>query len=210
MAKRKHKEMRMTIRWVPGHEGVPGNEEADRTAKQAIEEGSSPEKELPAPLRKGLPRGRAAMQRAIQETLKARAEKVWQQSPRYGRMKGIDESMPSKKFAKLAAELPRKKASLLIQLRSGHVPLQAHLHRITRADSPTCQGCGARKETVHHFLMVCPKYMAQRQQMAAEGGRGTLVMARLLSSSKLTRHLFDYIARTKRFEDTFGDIDVTQ
>jgi hypothetical protein len=58
--------------------------------------------------------------------------------------------------------------------------------------------------------MVCPKYMAQRQQMAAEGGRGTLVMARLLSSSKLTRHLFDYIARTKRFEDTFGDIDVTQ
>jgi hypothetical protein len=123
MAKKKHKEMRMTIRWVPGHEGVPGNEEADRAAKQAIEEGSSPNKELPAPLRRGMPRGRTAMQRAIQEALNVRAGKVWRQSPRYGRMKGIDESMPSKKFAKLVAGMTRKKASLLIQLRSGHVPL---------------------------------------------------------------------------------------
>jgi ribonuclease HI len=33
--------LQLTIRWVPGHEGVKGNEEADRLARLAVERGSS-------------------------------------------------------------------------------------------------------------------------------------------------------------------------
>jgi ribonuclease HI len=51
MVRRQHRALRMTIRWVPGHEGVRGNEEADRLVKKAIEKGSSRKAELPAPLR---------------------------------------------------------------------------------------------------------------------------------------------------------------
>ncbi|MDT7543689.1 MAG: hypothetical protein QOE33_3601, partial [Acidobacteriota bacterium] len=53
-----------------------------------------------------------------------------------------------------------------MQLRSGHILLQAHLFRIAWAEAPDCPRCCVRKETVHHFLMVCPAYMAQRQRMA--------------------------------------------
>jgi ribonuclease HI len=56
--KGKHKRLQLTIRWVLGHEGVAGNEEADRLA---IEEGLSDRMELPAPLRSGLPTSKAAL-----------------------------------------------------------------------------------------------------------------------------------------------------
>jgi ribonuclease HI len=207
MVMRKHSGIRMCIRWVPGHEGVPGNEEADRLAKMAITEGSSPRNDLPAPLRKGLPRSRAAAQRALQAGLKVQARRTWQDSPRYNQMKSIDDSMPSRKFLKMVAALPRKKASLLFQLRSGHVPLRAHLFRINRAETAECQQCGAKSETAHHFLMVCPAYATARQRMALEGGRDALRMSALLTDTKLSEHLFRFIARTKRFEETMGDLN---
>jgi ribonuclease HI len=58
MVKRQHRQLQLTIRWVPGHEGVAGNKEADRLAKMAVEKGSSDQKDIPAPLRKGLPQAR--------------------------------------------------------------------------------------------------------------------------------------------------------
>src|ERR1700720_2935178 len=122
--------MRLTLRWVPGHEGVKGNKEADELAKEAVEEGSSDRKDLPAPLRKALPRSKAATWRAARAELDKRARAVWKESPRYLRMAKIDTALPSKGFLKLVESLPRKKASLLFQLRSGHVPLHAHLYRI--------------------------------------------------------------------------------
>jgi ribonuclease HI len=158
MVKRKHPGIRMGIRWVPGHEGVPGNEEADRIAKLAITEGSSPMTDLPAPLRKGLPCSKAAAQRALIAEMKVSAQGIWKGSPRYSVLKDTDASLPSRKYLKLVSGLSCKKASLLFQLRSGHVPLRAHLFRISRADSAECLQCGARRETTHHFLMVCPAY----------------------------------------------------
>jgi hypothetical protein len=166
MMMKKHKGMQLTLRWVLGHEGVAGNEEADQVVKLAIEEGSSLRGGLLALLCKGLPQGKAAARRNLQVTLDAQAHAVWQQSTCFGKMKEIDDSMPLKRYAKLVAELPRKKVSLIMQLRSGHIPLQAHLFRIAWAEAPDCPRCCARKETGHHFLMVCPAYMAQRQSMA--------------------------------------------
>jgi ribonuclease HI len=39
--KKKHSGIRLEIKWVPGHQGVDGNEQADEQAKKAITEGSS-------------------------------------------------------------------------------------------------------------------------------------------------------------------------
>ena len=172
MVRRQFRHISLTIRWVPGHEGVAGNEEADRLAKKAVEEGSSAARRLPAPLRKPIPRSKQAAARAVNDTLKVRARRVWRVSPRRPRMDDIDKTMPSAKFLQLTEGLSRHKASLLIQLRSGHAPLQAHLFRMRKADSATCPGCGRERETVQHYLMICPAYRDQRRRLIAAGGGG--------------------------------------
>ena len=62
-------------------------------------------------------------------------------SPQCACMQRIDKSMPSNKYLKLTEGLTRRQASWLIQLRTGHAPLQAHLHRI--------QGPEGRFTSVH-------------------------------------------------------------
>jgi ribonuclease HI/endonuclease/exonuclease/phosphatase family metal-dependent hydrolase len=192
----------LTIRWVPGHEGVPGNEEADRMAKRAAEEGSSNAARLPAVLRKALPRSKAAAARRIAAVLKSRAKDVWKRSPRFRRMKYIDGSLPSARYLELIKGLSRRKASLMIQLRSGHVPLHDHLFKLTQVDSPMCPGCERARETVHHFLMMCPAYTEQRRRMQAGGRGGARMAGKLLSDPKLTGRLMRFIAETGRFRTT--------
>ncbi|KZT69357.1 hypothetical protein DAEQUDRAFT_644867, partial [Daedalea quercina L-15889] len=94
----------------------------------------------------------------------------------------------------------------LIQLRTGHVPLRAHLHTIQKADSPRCPTCDHPKETVHHFLLDCPTYGLHRARLAFRLGPAAHSIHMLLTHPKAIRHMFRYINDTKRFQDTFGDL----
>jgi len=76
--KKKHSGIWLKIKWVPGHQGVDGNEQADEQAKKAITEGSSKQRELPRYLKKLLPHSKSAMKAAYNEKLKCRAQKIWQ------------------------------------------------------------------------------------------------------------------------------------
>jgi len=53
--KSKHGEAKIKICWVPGHEGVVGNEASDERAKEAARGGGSPPDDLPHFLRSTLP-----------------------------------------------------------------------------------------------------------------------------------------------------------
>src|ERR1700728_4273812 len=64
--------------------------------------------------------------------------------------------MPLKRYRMITNSLPCKQASLLIRLRTGHVPLNKHLFNIKSADSPICPACEDAHETVHHFLLTTP------------------------------------------------------
>ena len=56
------------------------------------------------------------------------------------------------------SRLPRSHRSILSQLRSGHcAKLQSYLHRIDKADLPTCPHCKASDETVQH-IFECPSF----------------------------------------------------
>ena len=85
--------------------------------------------------------------------------------------------------------------------------MRAHLFRISRAEAPNCKACNAATESVHHFVMMCPAYASERRKMVHEGGRGTLVLVKLMKEEKMIAHLFRYVARTGRFRDTAGDLD---
>ncbi|KAI0310469.1 hypothetical protein OF83DRAFT_1037246, partial [Amylostereum chailletii] len=138
-------EVRLTIRWVPGHEGVAGNEAVDKEAKKAAQRkedrGENPHLYFPEVILRKLPISRSANRQAYRATLKKQASESFEQrdpvsgetSKRCRCIRAIDPSAPSPKFMKLIKPLTRRQASVLMQLRSGHVPLQQYLYSIKRA-----------------------------------------------------------------------------
>jgi hypothetical protein len=121
-------------------------------------------------------------------------------------LQSIDHTIPSRKFASRIADLPREHGTLIFQLRTGHVALNKYLHRIGKAPSAKCQECNTYEETVHHFLLVCPRFARQRNALSLEIGPRQLHVKYLLSEIKGIKATLKYIARTKRMEQIFGDV----
>jgi ribonuclease HI len=125
----------VTVQWVPGHQGIQGNEDADQAAKQAAGGSSSRARSLPKLLRKPLPTSKAAVKLILSRKLQARALKWRHNSPRYHEASRIDPNMPSKHFLQDIEDLPRPHPSILLQLRTGHAPLNYFLHKIGQVQS---------------------------------------------------------------------------
>lgn len=200
--------MKLTVRWVPGHQDIEGNEEADVEAKSAAHKESSERKHLPAILRKKLPKSASKLKQLRKAEMKRIWKDTWQASKRYRMASKLDPSLPSDRFAQLTAKLPRKHAALLLQLRTGHIPLHYHLHRIGVTPSPLCPACDEQPETVDHYLLRCPAYERHRLALTYELGRTARSIPNLLSNASTIRPLFRYIHATGRFKHTLGIMNV--
>jgi hypothetical protein len=196
------------LTWTPGHEGIEGNERADKAAKSAASGHSSEQKDLPVFLRrKPLPVSVSATKQVLKKKMKARWITEWKTSRRYADANKIDSSLPSDDFLHIIDQLRRSQASLLIQLRTGHIPLNVVLHRIKRSDTPNCPHCpdGVR-ETIHHFLLVCPHYVGARRLLQAKLRREASSIPFLLGTRKGIPHLLRYVSNTQRLKATFGEV----
>jgi hypothetical protein len=208
-SKKKHRNIEIVARWIPSHKDVEGNEEADRQAKRAAKgDANSPSHRLPPELRSPLPHSKSAIQQVMLKDLKAQATNYLRESPQWRKLRHIDLSMPSNRFRKLVDYLPRKHANLLMQLRTGHAPLNKLLYTIKCTDSPVCPACEDAHETVHHFLLSCPAYEHHRRDLFYKLNRGSRSLHTLLSHPKAIKLLFKYIARTGRFKSSLGDMAI--
>ncbi|KAG1806372.1 uncharacterized protein HD556DRAFT_1224218, partial [Suillus plorans] len=200
----------LRIRWTPGHVDIEGNELADVEAKKAAGGHSSAPPVLPNCLRKHrhdgpntiatLPCSKSALKQQYYNQLKKEGQTIMHESPRYPLPKKIDDGVPSNQFQKLVAGLPQRQASLLMQLRMGHAPLNKHLHRIKRAETPLCPAGETCEESVHYFLMSCTTYRTQRDALRRSIPNRAYHICSLLNNNKHISNLFKYIAATKRLE----------
>lgn len=172
--------------WWPAHVGIQGNEDAYEAAKAATVTGE--------PM--SLPLSLAAVEQQINARCKASVSDAPPASV-LTRLRGVHDPTH---ISRALSDLPRHAATAIAQLRAGHTPLAAFLHRITAAESPDCPMCN-QPETTEHFLLLCREYREHRtalreQLRAMKLGCDSHT---LLTNPRAFKPLADYIGATKRF-----------
>ncbi|OSC98668.1 hypothetical protein PYCCODRAFT_1417243 [Trametes coccinea BRFM310] len=121
-------------------------------------------------------------------------------------MAEIDPALPSKHFDELLSPLPRRHANLLLQLRTGHVPLQTYFARIGKTAAATCPTCHEEPESVAHFLLRCSTYTLHRAVHFLPLGHSGRTLRTLLNTEDALRPLFKFINATGRLRRVFGEL----
>jgi hypothetical protein len=150
--------IRIRLQWISGHCDDPGNNAADRLTKGAV--GLHPSHQF----RNLLWRERGT----IRDKIITEWETEWKGSSKGGHLRRIDSGLPSIHTRHLYGSLPRNRAYLLTQLRTGHSWLASHakLHRFREDDKCECDA----RETVVHVLIDCPRLSTLRQKLREEVG----------------------------------------
>jgi ribonuclease HI len=190
------------LQWIPGHCEIPGNDIADLLAKNAAVPGKA------HPLCFLLSRERAH----IRQEINAQWKKEWNESRTGAHLRQIDHTLPAKHTRRLYGSLPRNRAYLLTQLRTGHSWLSTYAKAFRFRDDDLCV-CGER-ESVHHVLFDCPRLGVFRGKLRrklgdafnsmstllggpGEEGRGKIVSA---SRSKTVEAALDFAEASQRFQ----------
>ncbi|KAG8951833.1 hypothetical protein FRC04_005525 [Tulasnella sp. 424] len=206
---RRRPDLYIVLTWLPGHEGIPGNEAADKQAKEATTPPhpdvphSDSDLELPFRTLASLAATREAIKKFFVRPSARTRTGAERTGERHRRARG---QQSSTKTLRLLSSLPRGGCSIIVQLRTGHVALKDYLHRFTKASSGDCITCRGRKETVEHYLLFCTRYINQRMKLRTTLRKiesiktfNPMQLSVLLSDPAAVPHTLRYIQETRRF-----------
>ena len=125
-------------------------------------------------------------------------------SPRYLKIHTINKSTPSDKWLKLVVKSSQAQASLMFQLRSGHIGLNKHLHHIKCANRPDCPSCNdGSVETIQHYLFECHHYHQEQHLIQRSLCHNASNKAYLLANPDASLLLLKYVHTTRWLNQTF-------
>ncbi|CAH2091282.1 unnamed protein product [Euphydryas editha] len=150
----------LKIQWIPSHIGLWGNEEADRLARAAANDGSYVC--IKPTFLEILPKYKHKTHNIFKEYFDERSlEKgIWYKTIQC-------QPPPIPWFAK--SNMRRTLVVTALRLRSGHIPLNKFAYLMKKVDSPNCEVCD-RVEDVQHVLMECVRYKWNRRDLVSRLG----------------------------------------
>jgi ribonuclease HI len=157
---------RVTFHWIVAHSGIPGNEEADRLAKEATgwrRDGGSGPRAPTYPMKPPM----STISRWAKNKAKEQWKREWPASRHGSTLRQLLPRLDNKSI-QLYNGLTKNLSSVLIQMRTGKIRLGAYLYSIRVNDTDVCQ-CGEAPQTVAHVLMDCERFDALRAKTF--GGR---------------------------------------
>lgn len=136
----------IALAWIPGHEGIQGNEKADTLARI----GSNLQVSMKMKIHIG------DITNVIQNENQKDFWEWWKDSIKkkgttYGK---IQFSFPKKAWFNKHPYIDRRHITTIIRMRSGHCLVGEHLYKIGVRDDPNCE-CGM-SENINHLLFECP------------------------------------------------------
>ena len=127
-----------------GHCDIPGNDRADKLARQGTSKTQHDEQVSYA---------------TSKQIVQTKSRKIWHDGwarGNTGRIYYQHQQTPSQTDPII--QLHRAHQTAVFRLRTHHAPLNAHLHRINKEHPAKCVYCPDSDETVEHFLFQCPLY----------------------------------------------------
>lgn len=148
--------------WIPGHQGIVGNEWAHRAAQEMTDVQQQPGRKS------------APQVRELSEALKPLRSAVEADVPKLSAQWGkytyaIDKALPGRHTLRLYGPLTREDAGVLAQARTRHTHLRQYLARVHRIDSAVCE-CGGGVESVKHVILYCPMWAPLRGRLKKATG----------------------------------------
>jgi hypothetical protein len=130
-----------------------------RSIEYIQQQSNPPTQPLGSPEKKDRRKLKKALEKASIEQWKNR----WTTSSK-GRAIHALRPIPDPKSLDLYKDRAKSTSSILIQLRSQKIGLQAFLYRrkVPGIDSPICPYCQEEEETAQHFILHCPKWRRER------------------------------------------------
>jgi len=203
------------IQWIPGHEGVEGNEKADTAAKAAAHRAATETKlseQLMDLRRHQSPRGLRTPQAArmirapanqpilvavcrqrLRKAASAQWKMEWEKNPCGSHLRRIF-TEPSKAQLTLHQGLRRAASSIVIQLQTGKIALAGYLGTFGAVPTVQCP-CGLGRQDSSHILTACPLYAEIRNEVLWDETRET-DYRRILSQGPLVKKAAQFMIRT--------------
>ena len=141
----------IVMQWIPGHSNIPGNDKADTLAKK----GSRQEQ----------PHNQTTFETAKQ-IIRSHYKEEWLNEWAMGTTgRALFKHMTTPNLNDSIDTLSRKDQTTIFRLRTQHIPLNSHLHRIGAIKEKACPLCDYQEETVEHHLFHCLKLNDLRLQL---------------------------------------------